>query len=298
MSANAGQRPLRPAIEMFSTDFACAMRNVGATRRSDNLEKSSTHIIETKNIYYEWRLRSKKTSRDDMIQWVTQVQKTSLGSGAMGSDNDLVVTQLFRELSRDWAELAREHIDRLASQCKQQISQNMLARNDAYAEDVADNTEAAWIHPHLDAKLAEVKATIDELEKDTILTPTSYDPRLQTLKDTKIRELCAVEGHNAKQDASSEKTMAVTHLMHAIAFYETALEYWITAIVKQVAERFLRCVPTALSPESVLDLSADEARSVMAESGELAGKRKRATETVETLAFVQTKLEAQIKCLS
>lgn len=113
-----------------------------------------------------------------------------------------------------------------------------------YAECVASQIQATWINPHLDAKLDEVKAILAELEEDTFTTLSAYTPRLDQLKDAWHFDFATADQTGTKDPGS--RMSAIANLEHALAYYDIDLEYWVTAVFKQVAERFMRKHPSGV----------------------------------------------------
>lgn len=289
---------LRSEIEGLHRDFASAMRAYGGTKKFHDLGESSDHTTEPgfQSEYEIWEEDTVETNRAQAINWVLEIQRAASRSGVSSSTNDQIVTTLFRELSKRWAKLAHEHIDAIYGRCKAIISEAMLNRDTDYDDSVADHIAATWIYPHLDEKLKEVKATLGELEEDTFMAVKIATPRLGRLEEVKRGEWFERDTDDAR-DRGSKRRTAIANLMHVVAYYEIDLDYWITAVIKQVAERFVRCIPKALSADLAFELTPEAMRAVMTENAEVAGRRHKLTQSVRTLEYALGKLDEQLEGL-
>lgn len=283
---------LRSKIEDLHDEFSEAMWAFGTTRSFVGLGTTDPYKPSAANAYHGWSKHTTKISAQEAITWVTQVQNTHARGGMHSSVNNQIVAQIVRELARNWAKCAHDHIENLAATCRDIISKTILDRSSRYASGVADQIESTWIHQHIDAKLNKAKVTLDELWAASSATLSAHSPRLPALKDAKVRQFPTVGS------SSGAVVMATTNLAHAAACYEIDLEYWINAIIKLVAEPLVRNISQALSAEMVLDLSEAQIKKVMTESKELSKDRKGKQDTVARLQFALGKLDAQLTALS
>ncbi|KAI7354621.1 hypothetical protein KC354_g11084 [Hortaea werneckii] len=214
------------------------------------------------------------------------------------------VNRLFWEQSSNWQAIAAYHIENVASICWNLVE---TAVDHAVSKDIADRIKAVKVENALASRLEAAKAELGRIIADMKHHPITYDPAYtaivqrtrQEKHNAKFKKLVhdaetdVLPAHNKHQyerylkpdvmkngmDSLLEPDMDRTSAEDALdcqqAYYNEEVKYFISAITKQVIERYLLrdLANDTLSPMLVGEMSDDEVSLIAAEAEEITRMR-------------------------
>ncbi|KAI7542914.1 hypothetical protein KC331_g7689, partial [Hortaea werneckii] len=211
--------------------------------------------------------------------------------------------QLFWEQSSNWQVIAAYHIENVASVCWDLVE---TAVDHAVSKDVADRIKAVKLENALASRLEAAKAELGRIIADMKHHPITYDPAYtavvqkmrQENNNAKFKKLVSkaevdvanhdsdrtenylkpdvmMNGMNTLLEPDMDKTSAEDALDCQQAYYKEEVKYFISAITKQVIERYLLrdLANDTLSPMLVGEMSDDEVSLIAAEAEEITRMR-------------------------
>ncbi|KAI7485578.1 hypothetical protein KC357_g2875 [Hortaea werneckii] len=214
------------------------------------------------------------------------------------------VNRLFWEQSSNWQAIAAYHIENVASICWNLVE---TAVDHAVSKDIADRIKAVKVENALASRLEAAKAELGRIIADMKHHPITYDPAYtaivqrtrQEKHNAKFKKLVhdaetdVLPAHNKHQyerylkpdvmkngmDSLLEPDMDRKSAEDALdcqqAYYNEEVKYFISAITKQVIERYLLrdLANDTLSPMLVGEMSDDEVSLIAAEAEEITRMR-------------------------
>jgi hypothetical protein len=110
--------------------------------------------------------------RKEAISWVQKVHERSRGSELPGNYNPMLISQLFREQSSPWEQLASQHIQNVATACKVFVHQ--VLEHSAPTE-CLDRLTSLSVDTALAEALRECKDELKEIVSDKSRHPMTYN---------------------------------------------------------------------------------------------------------------------------
>lgn len=177
---------LRAVVQNLNLGFSEIMRKKGHHRAID---------IELTEEGYHPERRGQATkshsglqpivmSRAEAIEWVRKLLVRSRGRELPGSFNPLLVSELFRDQSRPWEQLAREHVQNIWLASKAFLERVFQILTD---EETFETLFTHWIDPSLTARSKKANNRLDGLlidrERHAITYNHYYTEVLQSLRE-------------------------------------------------------------------------------------------------------------------
>ncbi|RMY46445.1 hypothetical protein D0865_09282 [Hortaea werneckii] len=281
----SNMRRLRAVVQHFNLQFASTIRQYG--HKLAIIESDSEEHIEP----------------SEAVNRVRRILIRSRGRELPGTFNPLLISQLFWEQSSNWQVIAAYHIENVASVCWDLVE---TAVDHAVSKDVADRIKAVKLENALASRLEAAKAELGRIIADMKHHPITYDPAYtavvqkmrQENNNAKFKKLVSkaevdvanhdsdrtenylkpdvmMNGMNTLLEPDMDKTSAEDALDCQQAYYKEEVKYFISAITKQVIERYLLrdLANDTLSPMLVGEMSDDEVSLIAAEAEEITRMR-------------------------
>lgn len=219
---------IRAVVQNLNLDFSMLMRTKGHYRMIDSepTEERGARKAARKEVRREARmldsapgapvdLQPKRMSQADAMEWVRKLLVRSRGRELPGSFNPLLVSELFRDQSRPWERIVREHVESIwmASKGFLESLLNFITDGDTFG-----TLFAHWIDPILTEKFEKANEKLDHLlidrERHAITYNHYYTESLQDLREKRqVKELTSkiqrfmgpssvVTGYNEGLDAT------------------------------------------------------------------------------------------------
>lgn len=216
---------LRAVVQNLNLDFSQRMRKKGHHRRIDDVPtEDSAAPRHARATTSHVDFQPIPMSRADAIEWVRKLLVRSRGRELPGSFNPLLVSELFRDQSGPWEQIAREHIQKVWMASKDFLERLLDVLTD---EDTFGALLTHWIGPNLTARFKEANEWLDRLLNDRKRHAITYN-HYYTEVLHRIREERQVNELEAKirdfiSPSSSisvpvyEKTLDVSRLARSLA---------------------------------------------------------------------------------
>ena len=211
---------LRAVVQNLNIGFSDLMRKKGHHRTIDGEAQESEAC--------QWQLPAPKShaslqpiamSRAEAIGWVRNLLVRSRGRELPGSFNPLLVSELFRDQSRPWESIAREHVQSIWVASKAFLERLLDVLTD---DETFEALFTHWIDRNLTARLNSANERLDGLlvdrERHAITYNHYYTEALQSLREErevkflvdKIQAFMgsSSESASAYRDASKVKKLA------------------------------------------------------------------------------------------
>jgi hypothetical protein len=247
----------------------------------------------------------KRMTRDEAIDWVHRTLERSRGLELPGSFNPLIISQLFREQSTPWKELALAHIENVAGKCKAFVD---LVLDVCSPKDIRARLADYCVDAALDQALKNAKNELKKITEDknrNLMTYNHYfTTKIQQQRKDKFAQILSKAAGAAHVSRVKEETGQTEHYIdpqkldldiHAgieqnmdkfsaedaldtqIAYYADELKYFINCVSKQVVERHLVNTLDAkvLTPRVVAGLTDQQIGLLAAEAPEVSRSRER-----------------------
>lgn len=176
---------LRAVVQNQNLDFSHLMRKKGHHRAIDS-EVNEEYTNRTQGAAPNSlpNLQPIAMSRADAIEWVRKLLVRSRGRELPGSFNPLLVSELFRDQSRPWERIAREHVQNIWVASKTFLERvfGILTNEETF-----DTLFTHWIDPNLTARLERANERLEGLlidrERHAITYNHYYTEVLQSLRE-------------------------------------------------------------------------------------------------------------------
>ncbi|KAI7233482.1 hypothetical protein KC330_g5346 [Hortaea werneckii] len=274
----SNMRRLRAVVQHFNLQFASTIRQYGhklAIIESDSEVAAEEPQLEAG--YEHFADLQEHIEPSEAVNRVRRILIRSRGRELPGTFNPLLISQLFWEQSSNWHAIAAYHIENVASICWNLVE---TAVDHAVSKDIADRIKALKVESALASRLEAAKAELGRIIADMKHHPITYDPSYTAIVQ-KMRQ----EKHNAKFENLVERAGAYLQHMDKKsaedaldcqqAYYKEEVKYFVSAITKQVIERYLLrdLANDILSPMLVGEMSDDEVGLIAAEAEEITRMR-------------------------
>ena len=177
---------LRAVVQNLNIAFSDLMRKKGHHREIDGeaQERKTGQLQLPAPKTHAKNLRPIAMSRADAIGWVRNLLVRSRGRELPGSFNPLLVSELFRDQSRPWECIAREHVQSIWEASKAFLERLLDVLTD---EETFEALFTHWIDHSLTARLDRANERLDRLlidqERHAITYNHYYTEALQTLRE-------------------------------------------------------------------------------------------------------------------
>ena len=176
---------LRAVVQNLNLGFSELMRKKGHHRAIDSELTESDHPrMHGLAMKSHSDLQPIAMSRADAIEWVRKLLVRSRGRELPGSFNPLLVSELFRDQSRPWEKLAREHVQKIWMASKAFLERLFEILTD---EKTFGTLFTHWIDPSLTARFKRANDRLDGLltdrERHAITYNHYYTEVLQSLRE-------------------------------------------------------------------------------------------------------------------
>ncbi|GAB1742598.1 hypothetical protein NU219Hw_g8136t1 [Hortaea werneckii] len=301
----SNMRRLRAVAQHFNLQFASTVRQYG--HKLAIIESDSDVAAEEPQLeagYEHFADLQEHIEPSEAVNRVRRILIRSRGRELPGTFNPLLISQLFWEQSSNWQAIAAYHIENVASICWNLVE---TAVDHAVSKDIADRIKAVKVENALASRLEAAKAELGRIIADMKHHPITYDPAYtavvqkmrQEKHNAKFKKLVlkakvdVVNAYNKHQtdhylkpdvmkngmdsllEPDMDKTSAEDALDCQQAYYKEEVNYFISAITKQVVERYLLrdLANDTLSPMLVGEMSDDEVSLIAAEAEEITRMR-------------------------
>lgn len=293
--ANSLKPNLQTDIQILQNDFARAMRHYGSFVRFDS-NPNVRDIMALSNVYRSWNNIQEVKSVPEAIQWVMMEQAASGIHGLPGLMEVRVTAQLLQKLSQRWESLTVEHIQRIGRRCEDGV---MRILSTVTKNDVVKKIMTTWVKPHVDEEVKKARADVEELSKSKLSFLTTEHPRLRDLThdyyDAAAKSLWG--GQRVLVPDQLEESIAANALCGVRAFYDLQLEYWVTAVGKQIVEGVLCRLPEVLTSDRVEAASSEEIKKLVSEPKDALKKREKLQKRVVLLEGSLNKIDTVMRSL-
>ena len=183
---------LRAVVQNLNLGFSDLMRRRGHRRTIDSEStKDSAARRHHRASMSHTDLEPILMSQEDAIEWVRKLLVRSRGRELPGSFNPLLVSELFRDQSSPWEQIAREHVQNIWMTSKAFLERLL---NTLTEEETFGTLFTHWIDPNLDARFEKANERLDGLlidrERHAITYNHYYTDVLQSIREErKVREL-------------------------------------------------------------------------------------------------------------
>jgi hypothetical protein len=203
-------RRFRAVIQHQNKQFADAMRRQGHRYTiASGLGDDDVDITEAGEAYTELANLDKKDfgslfpkpkdlSRGEAIDWVLKVLERSRGNELPGNFNPALISQLFKDQSSPWKNIALQHIDQVSRASKIFIGK-LLA--ECAPPDFQKRLHELSIEKTLSQAAQTSKDELDKLIKDNERSPTTYNPYFTTKIQKQRQRKHFKIAHNAAKQA-------------------------------------------------------------------------------------------------
>lgn len=301
----------RAVVQHLNIKFAKDMRLRGhkyafgirpGDQVQDNEEDTTTHGGLGDDLDMAVLPKPKLLTRQAAIGWVKKALERFRGFELPDTFQPLLISQLFWEHSQPWELIASEHINTIASACKEFV--NNVLQDSAPAE-LVRRIAALSVDSALDLALKNAKAAMQKVVKDKNRHPATYNhyftttiQKMRRLKHHQITkqsskvaevETCDFEGETQiyvdldklieAMDEVIELDIDVFSSKEALdierIYYKDEIKYFVIAVAKAVVERHLvEPLPDIiLSPLVVTQMTEKEIEFVAAEPPEITQQR-------------------------
>ena len=215
---------LRAVVQNLNISFSDLMRRKGHHRAIDSEpqeEKAAQmHLPASKSHAH---LRPIAMSRADAIEWVRNLLVRSRGRELPGSFNPLLVSELFRDQSTPWEDIAREHVQSIWLASKAFLERLLLVLTN---EETFEALFTHWIDHNLSARLSRANERLDRLLTDrgrhAITYNHYYTEALQSLREERemkflVDKIQAFMGSSSESAAGFKDVWKVTKLARSLA---------------------------------------------------------------------------------
>lgn len=307
---------LRAVVQNLNLGFSDLMRKKGHHRTIDRevTEESAARMQRPASTSHAG-LQPIPMSRADAIEWVRKLLVRSRGRELPGSFNPLLVSELFRDQSRHWERIAREHVQNIGIASKAFLERLFNILTD---EETFGTLFTHWIDPILTARFKKANEMLDRLlidrERHAITYDHYYTEALQSLRqERQVNELVGRIQHFmgssstsepastpayigssdvsrlakslATQSESDMDVFACSELLDSLrAFYKVALKTFVDNVSIHVVEGLLTSdIWSVFSPTDVGQMSSSLVSKIAAESTESQALRQQLNRKLQTL---------------
>jgi hypothetical protein len=241
-------------------------------------------------------------TRQEAVEWVKKILERSRGYELPGTFQPMLISQLFWEQSQPWKHIASQHIETVASVCKQFVSMVLqdIAPSEFRSRIAAFNVDSA-----LTQALHSAKEELAKVLKDKDRHPTTYShyftTTIQKMRQRKYHQITKKaakasevtmrdysdnlrthvdpEKLTGEMEKAIELDMDVFSSQEALdmerAYYKDEIKYFVNAVAKAVIERYLAepLPDLILSPLVVTQMTEQEIEFVAAEPPEITQQR-------------------------
>lgn len=285
------QQNLRTELSKLQSDFAQAMRHRATSSRFDTNPNVVDYMSEL-NVYNNWKSPGKVTTLNNAIAWVSNEQAACGTSVFPGMIDIVVPAKLLQELSKQWEHFTNQHILFISAKCEQGLNR-ILGR--CTKKDLVKNIVTSWVKPLLQEETERAKETVECLSETRLTSFASEKKRLDDLRDiywrTHIAQLNATTPGRPWQPTNIEQSMALNTLCGIRASYDVQLDYWITAVGKEIVESFLRRLPEVLTKDRVKAASNAEIKKLVSEPKKTLDERQELERKVAMLKGALEKID-------
>ncbi|KAE9380155.1 hypothetical protein N431DRAFT_498044 [Stipitochalara longipes BDJ] len=248
----------------------------------------------------------KYRSREEAIKEACKLLKRSRGRELPGLPNPLLVGELFRQYSRPWGDLAREHIKNVWEVTNRFLELLLRHLTD---EDVCENIFRFWLYPAMEEKLNLAYSKLDELlevHKDYPMTTNSHfvttskasrqGPRKENLESmlrghlqsgqvVSVDEITQMMSTIAlKADLDMDMVAAEEAFDNMNAYYEVAMNLFTDNVpTLAVQAPIIRGVPNIFCPTAVFSMDTEIVNRIAGESEEKIMERESILRRLATL---------------
>ena len=215
---------LRAVVQNRNIAFSDLMRKKGHHRAidSDLREETAGPMLISASKAHTY-LQPLALSRADAIEWVRKLLVRSRGRELPGSFNPLLVSELFRDQSRPWERIAREHVRDIWLASKEFLEKllDVLTNGETF-----ETLFTHWIDPILTARIEKANQRLDDLlvdrERHAITYNHYYTDVLQSLREErqvkqlmeKIQNFMGSERETYSKSSFNTKEMARSLATH------------------------------------------------------------------------------------
>ncbi|CAK7266190.1 hypothetical protein SEPCBS57363_001970 [Sporothrix epigloea] len=297
------QRRLRAVVQNRLTLFAEEMHDRGKTRIiiDEDEQDNGNDAVKTNRI-----------SRYDYIDEVKKIILSSRGRELPGTFNPLVITDLFRQQSRNWGKIAKE--------CVESIMQSSFALVSAALKHIAVDDTAKMIMRNLtnpgmaDLRkdmLAQLELILQTCNECHPITYNHYlTDTVQKLRSERLRKLTiGLANKYAGYDFDAESAECLANLLVAQietdmmrvaasdaidymeAYYKVAMKTFIDNVSVLVVEQCLVSkLPSLFTPDTIYSISDEEIAKLAGEDEHATAERSRLMEKRRCLQVCETDL--------
>ena len=309
-------------IENLNIDFVDAMKLYGAAVRIEGVttevaKEAARGKAGKKRSYSHWKKMGVAYTREMGLEWALTEVNNSRGSELPGMVNIHVLSQLYRQLSKNWEKMAGEHVKCVLAACDNFLEEVLTYATPEQGQEIAKKLRGRRIVKHMDAASDAAFAVLGQIAADERNLPKTYSKGLlDGVLHARNKKAMAVIGKLVGQqnDAfhggyrAAEQRQAVDMqsvesgaiqaykqmdpddvaadetLVYVSAYFHTALDFWIDAVTKQVIERsIVKDIPDIISVEWVTNMKEVELKKIAAESEAIQAKRSGLVATVEKM---------------
>lgn len=171
---------LRAVIQHANLQFASQMRQFGAKYvlrevpqemqelRTEDAEEGK---LDQEYIYAE-DLQMEHHTKDDAIKWVVNIIQRSRGRELPGNFNPMLISQLFKEQSEHWQELAYTHVRRVAAYC---MTFAKVLLKSITTSDIFDKIMMYKVEPALERRTQDARSQLSAILQDKNGHPITYN---------------------------------------------------------------------------------------------------------------------------
>jgi hypothetical protein len=247
-------------------------------------------------------LKPTELTRQEAVEWVKKILERSRGYELPGTFQPMLISQLFWEQSQPWKHIASQHIETVASVCKQFVG---MVLQDSAPSEFRSRIAAFNVDSALTQALHSAKEELAKVLKDKDRHPTTYNhyftTTIQKMRQRKYQQITkkaakasevTMRDYNdnirthvdpekltGEMEKAIELDMDVFSSQEALdmerAYYKDEIKYFINAVAKAVIERHLvEPLPDLiLSPLVVTQMTEQEIEFVAAEPPEITQQR-------------------------
>jgi hypothetical protein len=241
-------------------------------------------------------------TRQEAVEWVKKILERSRGYELPGTFQPMLISQLFWEQSQPWKHIASQHIETVASVCKQFVG---MVLQDSAPSEFRSRIAAFNVDSALTQALHSAKEELAKVLKDKDRHPTTYNhyftTTIQKMRQRKYQQITReaakasevmIRDYNnnisthvdpekltGEMEKAIELDMDVFSSQEALdmerAYYKDEIKYFVNAVAKAVIERHLvEPLPDLiLSPLVVTQMTEQEIEFVAAEPPEITQQR-------------------------
>lgn len=311
------ERRLRAAVQLLNVKFAKKMSEIGHKYKFEGLvgleEDGSDGYADTPasgvnsdqdevEPELDWAFPVPEVlSRSKALSWVRTVLIRTRGRELPGNFNPLLIGELFWEQSKNWQELAEDHLQDVSKLCSNFVIDLL---RDICPLDVSSRVQASVVEESLKRRVEAGEAELNKLLQDRKRYPMTYNHyytlTIQKMRREKYRDKCdclkdaastsimydinrhcaqvpkashdkVVRDFNEKLELDMDGHSCCDALDDLRAFYKVALKIFIDNVIVQAIERhivhgleevFSPLVVVALDDEEVSNLASEPSTTV------------------------------------